>query len=240
MSQFKNINYRVSKSIREFFACQGATRGDLLARINACILRRAWELAKIEGEAYSTYSLIRDWNEVTKGAPFTEDAVETYVRAYPSSDTGTARQQLVAKAVNAVINTMPPSCNQQGGKLNSALINIAWKLLDKIEKQDFESLKTALALEAEKVLNEKDYVKYRQPSKHKIPGQTNIQTATRETIARLKAENKAPAEKGRVNTQLAGVINAVAWKLYKLGECNSNLVYSFVAGKRMEEIKAAL
>ena len=235
-----HLQERVGQSIQNFFACQGITRSDQVARINATLLKRAWELAKIEGEEYSTYSLIADWNAATDGAAFTDEAIEIYLSKMKAPQRGSKRQAIVAKAVQTIIADMPPSFNKSGGDLNSILINLAWKTIDNLKIQTVDALIAELRPRMIRVIENKEKIHYKTPSKYKIKGQSEVGAAAQTAIHRLKTARILPTENGRVNTKLAGLINAVAWKLRATGRCTAENIYEYIRGKTIPELQIAL
>lgn len=234
------LQEKVGQSIQNFFACQGITRSDQVARINATLLKRAWELAKIEGEEYSTYSLIADWNAATDGAAFTDEAIEIYLSKMKAPQRGSQRQAIVAKAVQTIIADMPPSCNKSGGDLNSILINLAWKTIDALESQTVDALVAELRPRMIRVMENKEKIRYKTPSGYKIAGQSEVGAAAKDAIRKLKEAGIPPLENGRVNTKLAGLINAVAWKLRAARRCTAENIFEYIRGKTIPELQLAL
>ena len=232
---------KIATSIKDFYTCQGVTRGDLLAMINPTLLTRAWALLKEVGEnEYSAYSLIQDWNKVTNGAPFEYASVQKYMDYYAGSCAGSKRQEYVATAVRRVMSKLPPSENLGSGKLNSVLINLAWKLLRSFPDADMESFVQQLHAQYLKSHEDPTFVKFKAPAKNKIPNQDIIKEAVSGAVRVLKSDNFAPAQNRKITTKTAGIINAVAWKLFSKGDCTTEAVLKFVKGKSAYQIQQDL
>ena len=223
------LQEKVGQSIQNFFACQGITRSDQVTRINATLLKRAWDLIKSEGEAYSTYSLIADWNAATDGAAFTDEAIEIYLSKMKAPQRGSQRQAIVAKAVHKL-----------GGDLNSILVNLAWKTIDALESQTVDALVAELRPRMIRVMENKEKIRYKTPSGYKIAGQSEVGAAAKDAIRKLKEAGIPPLENGRVNTKLAGLINAVAWKLRATRRCTAGNIFEYIRGKTIPELQLAL
>jgi len=232
---------KIANSIKDFYTCQGATRGDLLAMINPVLLTRAWELLKQAGaEHYSAYNLIQDWNAVTNGAAFEYASVQKYISHYAESGAGSKRQEYVAEAVTSVLASLPPSENLGSGRVNSILINLAWKLLRKNPNIAVEEFANKLKVAYLDSRRKPETLRFKTPSPHKIPNQDKIRTVVTDTVRALKAKNVSPAVNCKLSTKAAGVINAVAWRLFNNGDCTLDRVLDLVSGKSVHQIQKEL
>lgn len=232
---------KISLAIKDFFSLFGTDHinGDLIARINPTLLKVAWELIDEDPVNFSGFSLINEWNRITGGACITRTSVDTFIAYFEEQYNGTDRQKYIADAIRIVFQNTPPSSNKDGGKLNSMLINLSWKLLKKYPNLSTEEFAEKLEEAVHSATKNPNEIKFRTPSKYKIKHQDVIQKVTKGVVAELKEQQVQPFT-DKVTTQLAGTLNAVAWKFHKLGKCTHENIMNFIRGKDIPTIKKAL